>query len=276
MHLQANIVSILKEQARMAFTCDGARVKESIVPSHQQPYPTLSAAFENLRQQITSRPNQHPNLQSCLMFVDWLNARAQNPAFLHPIDEALAAVGYTDFQFIDHGGRALAFRTHHKHTGHQHILRIEAPHSHRMHRPHHPTILPAFYTWGENGNNDGFHNIKIEICREVLPLSKLPLRKDYLHTQDLVNIFHRALHAVSWGTNMTYPIGLFDHDADPHNVGVLPNGHIVAFDPEIITGADAMRAHHHFKDPLMLRDASLWQLRNLYGQPPEQRKVHPS
>lgn len=210
------------------------------------------------------------------MFADWLNIRAQNPAFLTTIDTTLNTVGYTDFQFIDHGGRALAFRTDNKHTGEQHILRIEAPHSHRMHRPHHNTVLPAFHTWGEDSKEGGdyFHNIKIEICREVLPLSKLPLRKDYLHTQDLVNIFHRALHAVSWGTNMTYPIGLFDRDADPHNVGLLPNGHVVTFDPEMITGAAAMIAHHRFKDPLMLRDASSWQLRNLYGQPLEQRPPH--
>ena len=264
--LYTNLVDWLKDQARLSFVFDRSskryHVNDAVVSATQPVFSVWSQSVHHLcKEQV-----DFPNLLHCLMFRKWNDLLTnERQDIIEHIDATLSAWGYNDFQFLDHGGRAMAFRTAHRPSGERRVLRIEAPHEARRDRPVHPTVAKPHHAI----EGAAFDGIKIEICDEFVPLNKLPdVSLFYSHFySDFVDLAHAA--------NMTYPQTLFDRDAEPQNVGLSPDAHILTFDPQIITGEEAMDAHRHFKDPYIFRDASSAQLRLVYGHFPFDQKRSP-
>lgn len=248
-------VGWLREQALRYYVWDEAgryhRVKASRGPTAR----TLRQSWQALPEMADRFPNLKHNLfVRALPFLP-LAARAQ-------INSFFMAHGLRDFEFLDHGGRALAFRAFHLPSRQLRIARMEAPHHGRAPRPAHPTILPAFAS--NQGRMGGYGDIKLEILPEVMPLSKILRAQDLGQVELLRDLFHQAVVGLSWGTNLMYPATMFDRDAEPQNVGLRPDGRLVSFDPEIITGTKAQEAQRRFKTPGVLQDASAVQLALVY------------
>lgn len=262
--IHTNLVNWLRDQASLSFAFDQStqsfRVRNDVVPSH---YPAFSIWSQSMRD-ILKRVADHddPKLQSaqsCLLFHKWHDLiNDEHHDVIDQIDESLSDWGYTDFEFLGHGGRAYAFRTIYKPTGERRVLRVEAPHERMVHnRPKHATIAHLYHL--AQGNH--LQGIKIEVCDEFVPLNKLPDIQKNLHAS------HAEIVGLARSTNMTFHSRLFDFESEPQNVGITPSGTIVTFDPVLFTGDRAMECHRHFNTPLFLRDASLSQLKLVYGTP---------
>ena len=178
------------------------------------------------------------------------------------IDDFFAAEGLADFEFLDHGGRALVYRAHHVPTGQTRVARIETPHRYRGERIHHPAILQAFAT--NAPVMDSYAGIKLEALPEQIPLNKVLLREG-LYRVDGETPDHVATAAwyMAWMTNLTYPGHLFDADSDPTNVGVSPHGKIRSHDPEIRTASRAEKSHMNLT--ALAGRPTVRQIRLLYG-----------
>lgn len=216
---------------------------------------TLRDAWNKLPAQHAFFPILHSNLFMNLLPQLPLSARTR-------ISNFFTAHGLRDFEFLDHGGRAIAFRARHWPTGQMRIARMEAPHSFRHPRPDHPVILRPFAC--NEGHFRFYGDVKLEILPEVMPLSKIYRNRDLVGMSLLRNAFHDAVLGLAHGTNMMYSPDMFDFDAEPQNVGLLPDGRVVSFDPEIVAGEKARDKHRHFHTPGLLRDASAQQLALIY------------
>lgn len=261
--LRTNLVSWLKDQAGLSFTFDRAsqqhRVKDTLVPSRYPVFSSLSQSIHHLVQNLNGRAI------NCLMFDKWQSLSKQGRYdVIDKLDDTLRAWGYHDFQFLDCGGRAFAFRTIHAPSGQMRVLRVEAPHADRQDRPKHSTVAQTYHSV----EGPEISDIKIEVCDEFLPLNKIPDAKKFHSPLSPFYKYYGDLVHLAAGTNMTYAATYFDLDAEPQNVGLTPCGHVVSFDPQIIQGPEALNFYRHFKDPSFLRDASTEQLRLVYGLPP--------
>lgn len=218
-------------------------------------YPDLRTAWNNIGNHQAAFPNIHHNLfaDRVQFLSNRLSAR---------IAGFFSKQGLTDFELLDHGGRALAYRARHIPTGQMRIARMEAPHSGRCLRPVHPVVLPPF----ASNENDlkRYSDFKLEIMPEIMPLSKILRGCDIRKDSILSDHFYRAVNGLSWGTNLMYPPHMFDRDAELQNVGVRPDGKIVTLDPEIVTGQRAILKQRHFITPGIVQDASAQQLALIY------------
>jgi hypothetical protein len=267
--LRTNLVSWLKDQAALSFVfdrCTGRHhVKDSVVASYHPVFPLWSQSAQHTMRAASAKPSDDLlNLHTCLMFQKWnmLLSGGRYDVIEH-IDDTLRSWGYDDFQFLDHGARAFAFRTIHRPTGERRVLRVEAPHSFRQDRYAHPTVAIAHHIM----QGVELDNIKIEVCDEFVPLNKIPDAKKFHSPSSPFHKYYGDLVDLAGGTNMTYPEIRFDKDADPQNVGLSPSGHILTFDPQIIKGDEAINCYRNFEDPTILRHASTEQLRLVYGRP---------
>ena len=216
---------------------------------------TLRDAWNKLPAQHARFPHLHSNLFSRLLPELPLSARAHISTFF-------SARGLRDFEFLDHGGRAIVFRAHHYPTGQMRIARMEAPHSGRYPRPKHPVILQPFAS--NEGHFRFYGDVKLEILPEIFPLSKLYPEISKMEVPLLKSAFQQAVYDLSWGVNMMLSRDMFDRDAEAPNVGIRPDGRVVSFDPEIVRGPKAHEKHLHFKTPGLLRDANAQQLALVY------------
>lgn len=268
--LCTNLVDWLKEQADLSFVFDRCarcyHVADTVVVSRHPVFSVWSqSARDIIRESNRGTGSGLSKLSRCLMFRKWNDLLSGDRCeVIERIDNLLCVWGYDDFQFLDIGGRALAFRTVHRPSGERRVLRVEAPHPFRQDRPLHPTVAIACQTL----QGDELDGIKIEICDEFVPLNKIPDAKKFHSPLPPFYQFYGDIVELAWGTNMTYPQTLFDEDAEPQNVGLSPSGRVLSFDPQIIKGDEAMRLHWHFNDPYILRDASPQQLRLVYGYSP--------
>jgi hypothetical protein len=178
------------------------------------------------------------------------------------INTFFAASGLRDFEFLGAGGRALAYRALHAPTGQFRIARMEGAHSSRMPRPAHPVVLQTYQT--NQNRMDAHGGIKLEILPEIVPLNKAFLKCALPETPLLKEAFYSAAVDLGWGTNLMYGPQMYDRDAEFHNIGIRPDGRLVSFDPEIITGPRAALRQHNAKTPKLLSDASAQQLLLIY------------
>ncbi len=205
------------------------------------PVPVSERLCQSFNHQDVWHHNK-PNLKDNLMFRLW-------PELSHQMKRKVASFfeenNLTDFDFFDHGGRAMVFLSTDKTNGRQRIARMEANHSFRSIRPENPTVLQPFVT--NEGDVDSYDGIKLEIMPEIVPLNKLPARSHYPSGFSLARDFHVAVFHLSFGTNLTYGDEIFDADSEPQNVGVLPDGKIVSHDPEFRFGVQARELQTHFR-----------------------------
>ncbi|MFA7276004.1 MAG: hypothetical protein WC043_04310 [Pseudobdellovibrionaceae bacterium] len=258
--IEYNCVAWLRGQAARAFDWDRKTVAHFVKRRADTPefpvHKNFARAYEGLMDIRDYFPKLHHNRMADMF-------EGEGADMIEKVGDILEKEGYADFSFLDHGGRALAFRARHKESGKTHVIRAEAPHAARQARPQHATVLPSYFT---HEGADIMH-IKLEALDEVVPLSKLPDRpQESEKGSPFYDIFHRAVYHLGWGTNLTYPKDMFDRDAEPQNVGITPEGRIVTFDPEIIQGPRALHMQRQYETPMMLRDASPQQLRLVYGR----------
>lgn len=231
----------LQAQAALAYEHDPgsgvAKVRraDGFVPPYQGQ--SLSAVFHSLPQLYKT----YPALSGNLMARSWPHLPPQT---IQRMDDFLNDHNYEVLEFFDHGGRAMVFRVRHAPTGHQLVLRVEGDHQHRQPRPLHSTVLQPLLT--NQAVLDDFSRIKMEVLPEIIPLSKLPDRDRSRRDAQLSKIFNDAVVDLAWGTNRTYPKNWFDFDAEPQNVGMMPDGRVVTLDPEIFIGAKAIARRERF------------------------------
>ena len=255
-----NWVHWLQEQAARRYTWDDKaqyhRVLHEKVAAHTRlPARTLRDAWARLPQELAYFPNLKSNLFVSELDCLPVSARARISAFF-------TAQGLRDFEFLDHGGRAITYRALHVPTGQIRVARMEAPHCSRFPRPHHSVVLQPFAT--NEGRMKHYGDIKLEVLPEVVPLSHLYKDINDIEVPLLKKAFQDAVWDLSWGTNLMYSHRMFDRDAEAQNVGLLPDGRIASFDPEVVTGERAERKQSRFKTPRLLRDASAQQLALVY------------
>ena len=250
-----NWVVWLQDQAARHFVWDEPGRYYRVRAGRGAIYPDLRTAWDNIGNHQAAFPNIHHNLfaDRVQFLSNRLSAR---------IAGFFSRQGLTDFELLDHGGRALAYRARHIPTGQMRIARMEAPHSGRCLRPVHPVVLPPF----ASNENDlkRYSDFKLEIMPEIMPLSKILRGYDICKDSILSDHFYRAVNGLSWGTNLMYPPHMFDRDAELQNVGVRPDGKIVTLDPEIVTGQRAILKQRHFITPGIVQDASAQQLALIY------------
>lgn len=247
----------LRAQARVSYHADGMVNHDAIwQPTNDVPatrHATLSDAFNALNQLAPAYCNLGGNLAM----------RAWGPmpdAVQKRMAEFVADQGYTDLSYLGNGGRAVAFRARHGASGEMRVVRVEADHNCRQLRPVHPTVLQAFVS---NQNMlDDFDQVRIEMLPEVVPLTRLPERVGARDGRAYTN----AILDLSWGTNKAYPRDWFDYDSEPQNVGILPTGQVVTFDPEIFIDADAAQRRREFERHHRNPRAEFWA--TLYGIAP--------
>ena len=215
-----------------------------------------------LREAWLALPRVHesfPHLKSNLFVRDL--ASLPLSARMH-ISSFFEARGLRDFEFLGHGGRAVAYRALHVPSGQMRVARMEGVHSQRFPRMDHPVILQAYAS--NEGFTQSYGDIKLEILPEVVPLSRLYKDTESVQVPLLKDAFHHAIYSLARGVNMMHGSHSFDNDADPANVGLRADGRIVSFDPEVVTGARAQGKQRYFKTPALLRDASAQQLLLIY------------
>lgn len=176
------------------------------------------------------------------MLRDWLRLPSR---MQERISLFFESKGLTDFDFFDHGGRAMVFLAVDASSGKRRIVRMEADHGSRSIRPAHPSVLQALHS-NEDSLAD-YERIKLEILPEIVPLHKLPARDAQSSVPPIAKDFHEASYYLGHGSNLTYDGAMFDRDADPQNMGLLPDGRVVSLDPEFIFGDDAMQLYNHIK-----------------------------
>ncbi|WP_051054920.1 hypothetical protein [Micavibrio aeruginosavorus] len=244
----------MRAQAWASFHADGMVNHDAIwQPKNDVPatrYATLSDAFNALNQLAPTFSNLGGNLavRAWAPMPDVVRAR---------MTDFVADHGYTDLSYLGNGGRAVALRARHSASGEMRVVRVEGDHHCRQPRPLHSTVLQAF---SSNQNMlDDFDQVRIEMLPEVVPLTRLPERL----VSEGGRAYTNAIVDLSWGTNKAYPRDWFDYDAEPQNVGILPNGQVVTFDPEIFTDADAAQRRREFERHQHGPRADLWLA--LYG-----------
>lgn len=267
--IRTNLLAWLKDQARLSFIFDASsrlyHVDDTLVVTRHRVFSKLSSAILDILKQAQCGDIGTSNkLSSCLMHGKWNDLLSSGQGeMIDRIDGMLQCFGYDDFQFLDSGARAFAFRTLHRPSGERRILRIEAPHTYRSSRPKHHTVAQAYQTL----EGDLFAGMKIEISDEFVPLNKIPDAKRIFFSSSAKSCYH-DLVGLARATNMTYAETLFDRDAELQNVGITPSGKILTFDPQFVRGDKAIHSHRDFKDPNFLKDASFTQLRLVYGCSP--------
>lgn len=224
---------------------------------------SVSPPARNLRdawKQLPRVARDFPHLNHNFFVRDLAQLPFQTRALINLFYEAH---GMRDFEFLGHGGRAIAYRALHAPSGQIRVARMEGMHRHRYARPDHPVVLQPYAT--NEGCMQSHGGIKIEILPEIVPLSRLYKEVDsQQHITLLKESFHHAIYNLSRGVNMMHGMSSYDCDADPANVGLRPDGRIVSFDPEIVTGMPAQEMHRHYQTPSLLRDASAQQLLLIY------------
>lgn len=236
----------LRQQAQELYVWDEAgsyaRVKRELdTPVHA----TLTEAFAA----VAGLEEDHHNLKHNL-FCRYLEKLSEESRF--KLASYFERRGYCDFQFLGHGGRAMAYRAFHESSKQIHVVRLEAPHRFRKARPRHTVVLQPF---ASNQNNlKAYEGVKLEALPEIVPLTKLPRRYKEGDNDALVHEFHRALFFFGYGTNMMYPLDIYDKDFDPTNVGLRPDGRIVSFDPECVRGKQARAQHERYKIPPLFKE----------------------
>lgn len=249
-------MSWLREQAAKAYAWDDRaqyfRVRREL------PYKVharLKDAWHALPDLMTDFPHLNGNL-----FIRSLQDMDNDTK--DRIESFFMTRGYADFQFLGHGGRALAFRARHIPSGQIHVARMEAPHSARSMRPAHPVVLQAFASNEDDMRAHG--DMKLEVLPEIVPLPKL--RSPMGHTDNalLCQIYNSAVYDLAMGTNLMYPHTMFDHDSEPQNVGIRPDGRVVSFDPAFLLGRKGEGRQARFRTPALLQDASTQQLALIY------------
>ncbi len=251
-----NWVSWLRTQAAEAYAWDDRaqywRVRQELP---YKVHPRLKDAWHALPGLLADFPQLNGNLFArCLQDMD--------SDTKDRIEDFFMAQGYADFQFLGHGGRALAFRARHIPSGQIHVARMEAPHSARSVRPVHPVVLQALASNEDDMQMHG--DMKLEVLPEIVPLTKLHSPVAHTDNTFLHQIYNRAVYDLALGTNLFYPTTMFDHDCEPQNIGIRPDGRIVSFDPAFLLGRKGERRQIRFRTPSLLQDASTQQLALVY------------
>lgn len=242
----------LREQAALAFDAEGRVRFRLCAPIPLIKKGSLRTAFSRVaRMQYDNR----------LLFGNLTMRWRHNitPQTWRLMDEFLGDAGYSGYTYLGNGGRAVAFLVKKRGGDRPYVLRVEVSHRDRQVRPNHPTVLQPYLA--NQSIVHEFQGVKLEVLDEILPLSRMPERlsderlgEEYARGASVAKVF------LGWGTNVTYPEDWFDYDADPGNVGVLPGGRIVSFDPEINVGDAAQIRHarvvaaHPGLTPSILRD----------------------
>jgi hypothetical protein len=236
MYSWASRIEWLRKQAELAYILDLESQTWAVnIPCLTPQFNTLSGALQNIP--VESLGQRTGNLT-------YRAVPAMGEKIMTRMDDFLRDHHYGDFQFFDCGGRALVFRVRDRRSLETCVVRVEIDHSSRQIRPRHTTVLqPCLSNQAMIGD---FADIKIEVMPEILPLTKLPARRVCEKREDFSRAFSAAIVGISWATNLTYHAEMFDFDAEPQNVGVLPSGRVVTLDPEIETGAAARERRHRF------------------------------
>ncbi len=254
-----NWVQWLRDFAQRYYVWDSQaryhRVSGLNPPSPYPPAENIRSAWNKLPQLVEDMPHLRHNF-----FVRDLSTLSEGAQTR--INTFFTACGLRDFEFLGFGGRAITYRALHGPSGQYRVARMEGAHSARMPRPVHPVVLQPYQT---NQNAMARHdNIKLEIMPEIVPLNKAFHKAALPEIPLLKEAYYQAAVGLGWGTNMMYNQNMFDRDAEYHNIGIRPDGRLVSFDPEIITGACARERHLQQKTPKLLNDASAQQLLLLY------------
>lgn len=222
-----NWVSWLREQAARHYIWDEKAQYFRVNAPRGKTERTLRDAWRELPAQRERFPNLHHNFFINVLPKLTLSARSH-------ISKFFTARGLRDFEFLNHGGRAITFRALHSPTGQMRVARMEAPHSHRYPRPDHPVILQPFAS-----NQGYFHfygDIKLEIMPEIISLNAVRKAYDPGVLPLLQKAFYEATWSLGWGTNMMYGPDMYDCDSEMTNVALCPDGLLRSFDPEVVTG----------------------------------------
>ena len=253
MHSWDSRIQWLRRQADQAYVLDlDSNTWAVNIPCLSQKFNTLSGALHNIT---------NDDLRQRYGNLTYQAIPGIDPKIMTRMDDYLRDHNYTDFQFFDFGGRALVFRLRDQRSLETCVVRVEVDHSCRQIRPAHNTVLqPRLSNQSIIGN---FADIKIEVMPEIVPLTKLPARILCQNNNDLYRAFTSAIVGISWATNLTYHAEMFDFDAEPQNVGVLPSGRVVTLDPEIEVGVDARLRRQRFNEGY--RRLKPHQIEQLYG-----------
>lgn len=256
MYSWASRIEWLRRQADQAYTLDlDSNTWAVNLPCLSPKFNTLSGALKNIPDEALRQRYGNLTYQTIPTIDPKIMARMSD--FLHDHH-------YSDFQFFDFGGRALVFRLRDQRSLETCVVRVEVDHSCRQIRPVHGTVLqPRLSNQSIIGD---FADIKIEVMPEIVPLTKLPARILCQNNNDLYRAFTSAIVGISWATNLTYRAEMFDFDAEPQNVGVLPSGRVATLDPEIEIGAGARERRHRFNTGY--RRLKPHQIEQLYGFSP--------
>lgn len=225
--------------------------------------PALQAPAENILKAWDGLPalqEQQPHLRHNKFVRDLSDLSTGVKMRIH---DFFAQSGLRDFEFLDFGGRAITYRAHHTPSGQIRVARMEGVHQGRKPRPDHPVVLQPYQS--NQGRMKPYGGIKLEVLPEIVPLSKAFRQYAAPQVPLLKEAYYKAAVDLGWGTNLMYA-GMFDRDAEFQNIGIRPDGKLVSFDPEIITGAPAQNLQRHFKTPKLLRDASAQQLLLIYPE----------
>lgn len=253
----SDTIAFLKEQANAAYVWNEDlgywQVKERW---HYwgHPEPVITMPVRHLRdafEQADLWHKNHPSLSGNFMMRAWpaLSERVQKDiAYFFEAEGQLQ-----NFDFLDHGGRAMVFTAKDRQTGRTRVARMETNHDGRTPRLKHSTVLQPYLS--NEGDMWWCNDIKLEILPEIVPLHKIPGRRE-LCAQD-EHAYHQMTYWLSHGTNWMYDWEMYDYDADVTNVGLLPGGKIVSLDPQYLFNAAA-------KAP-----------RTLFYQSPEARALYP-
>lgn len=228
-------ITYLKAQADVAYVWDD-RLSYYAVKTrwyywdYAAPVPTspskhLCDAFD----QAASWHQNHPSLRHNFMMNAWPELTGLHQSRIAAFFEEN---GLSDFDFLDHGGRAMVFHARDKETGRTRIARMEADHSSRSRRLNHSSVLQS-YAHNED-DLARYNNVKLEILPEIVPLHKMPGRR--LVTEAGQGAHHAMTYFMAHGTNLTYDDDIYDYDASVENVGLLPDGKIVSLDPQFLYG----------------------------------------
>ncbi len=267
----ANASAWTRHQAAQVYTYDDAlsywKVTRRWHFAGYEPYiaaPVSKKLIDSFKHELTWHKN-HPNLRHNLMLRDWLRLPM-------PVRKKIALFfegnGLTDFDFFDHGGRAMVFLATDMNSGKRRIARMEADHHSRSIRPAHPSVLQSLHS-----NQDSladYERIKLEILPEIVPIHKLPARDAQSSVPPMAKDFHEASYYLGHGSNLTYHGAMFDRDADPQNMGLLPDGRVVSLDPEFIFGDEAMQLYTYIKEQGAFSALAPY-AGQLYGAEPEAR-----
>lgn len=255
-----NWVQWLRDRAARHYVWDPrARYHRVAGPAKQPAAPGPARSLRDAWEQLPRVQQDFPHLRHNFFVRDLADLPSRARARISLFFEAY---GLRDFEFLGHGGRAIAYRALHGPSGQMRVARMEGAHSHRFPRIGHPVILQPYAT--NEGFTRHYGGIKLEILPEVVPLSHLYKDIGGENVPLLKDAFQHAIYSLARGVNMMHGPSSYDNDADAANVGLRPDGRIVSFDPEIVTGAVAREKHRYFKTPPLLRDASAQQLLLIY------------